>query len=416
MKPLRVCVDARLGSGAFGGVEQVTIGLAAGLSRLDDGDEEYLFLTRPGQDDWIRPHLHGPCRTLHVRGAYPARLARTVVAGVRERLPLVGLRYAVRTSDGTVEAAGAEVVHFPFQDAFLTEVPSIYQPHDLQHLHLPELFSDRQRARREVIYRAHCERAETVVSMTSWGRRDLIRHYDLPEEKVAVVPGGSVLPEYPVPSAQDLEALHSRLSLPDVPGVRAGYLLYPAQTWPHKNHERLLEALALIRDEEGVAIPLVCPGRQTKHFGQIRERMRELDLDATTRFPGFVSPLELRGLYELATALVFPSRFEGWGLPVTEAFSSGLPVVSSSATGLPDLVADAGLTFDPEDTEEMADRVLEVWRNEELRAKLADRGRMRGEMLTFDRMARLFRAHYRRIGQRPLSDEDRILLAGPPLA
>jgi glycosyltransferase involved in cell wall biosynthesis len=327
-----------------------------------------------------------------------------------ERLPVVGLPHSVRPTDGTVERAGVELMHFPIQDAFVTDLPSIYQPHDLQHLHFPEFFGRWERERRERVYRTHCERAEMVVAMTSWGKRDLIDRYGLPDAKVCVVPWGSVLWEYPTPSARDLDEMRARMSLPDQ------FLLYPAQTWPHKNHETLLEALALIRDREDLAIPLVCPGKLNHHFGRIQDRLRELRLEATTRFPGFVSPLELRALYDQARALVFPSRFEGWGLPVCEAFSAGVPVACSSATSLPDLVGDAGLLFDPDDPGEIADRVLRLWRDPVLRSTLAERGRRRGEIFSFDHTARLFRAHYRRIGQMPLSEEDRILLASPPLA
>jgi glycosyltransferase involved in cell wall biosynthesis len=407
---MRVCIDARLGAGQFGGVEQVVIGLAAALSRLEDGEEEYLFLTHPGQDEWIRGYLHGPCRPLRSHRSYLNRRSRAVIRALTERLPKVGVRFAVRPSDGTVERAAVDVIHFPFQDAFTTEVPSIYQPHDLQHLHLPELFSGWERARREAIYRTHCERAALVVAMTSWGRRDFVASYDLPPEKVTVVPGGSILREYPAPTDADLGRLRSRLSLPDA------FLLYPAQTWPHKNHERLLEALARIRDESGIAIPLVCPGKQTRHYRRIRELVSSLGLAETTSFPGFVSSLELRALYELGTGLVFPSRFEGWGLPVCEAFDAGLPVASSTATGLPDVVGDAGLLFDPDDVPEMALQLHRLWSDAKLRADLRERGKKRAAQFSFDHTARLFRAHYRRIGGRALSEEDRILLASPPPA
>lgn len=327
-----------------------------------------------------------------------------------ERLPGVGIRFAVRPSDGTVERAGADLIHFPFQDAFTTEIPSIYQPHDLQHLHLPELFSGWERARREAIYRTHCDRAALVVAMTSWGRRDFIESYGLPPEKVTVVPGGSVLREYPAPTPADLDRLRSRLELPD------SFLLYPAQTWPHKNHENLLEALARIRDESGVMIPLICPGKQTRHYRRIRELVDRLGLAGTTSFPGFVSSLELRGLYELGTALVFPSRFEGWGLPVCEAFDSGLPVASSTATGLPDVVGNAGLLFDPDDVAEMARELHRLWTDEGLRADLRERGRKRAAEFSLDHTARLFRAHYRQLSGRRLAEQDRILLAAPPPA
>src|SRR3954453_13507942 len=102
MTPLRVCIDARLGAGRFGGVEQVVIGLAAALSELDDGDEEYLFLAHPGREDWIRDYLHGPCRLLHSRRGYLNRRSRAIARGLLERVPRAGIRFAVRPSDGTV--------------------------------------------------------------------------------------------------------------------------------------------------------------------------------------------------------------------------------------------------------------------------------------------------------------------------
>jgi glycosyltransferase involved in cell wall biosynthesis len=405
--PLRVCIDARLAAGHSGGVEQVVVGLAAHLSKLTDGEEEYLFLAHPDQDEWIRPHLSGPCRVLRSRLDYPGQggLVPSLRRAVRQRL-----RGPVLRSDGTIEREGVELIHFPMQEAFLTEVPSVYQPHDLQHLHLPEMFSPGERQRREVVYRAHCERAAMVSLMTSWGRRDVIDSYGLPEEKVKVVTWGSVLSEFPPPSPDEVEATRAGLSLPDE------FLIYPAQTWPHKNHLALLEALALIRERDGVTIPVVCPGKRNEHYSRIQERLEALDLEGIVSFPGFISSTELRGLYELARGMVFPSRFEGWGMPVTEAFAYGLPVACSSATGLPDVVGDAGLLFDPENPGEMGESVLRLWTDPGLRDALIDRGRKRSELFSVDRSVRLFRAHYRRISGKRLSDEDRILLASEPLA
>jgi glycosyltransferase involved in cell wall biosynthesis len=412
MSPLRVCIDARLGSGLSGGVEQHVIGLAAALSRLEDGDEDYLFLVHPDQDGWIRPYMSGPCRLLHSRLSHPGQPGRirALRRAVRERAPFLGEEWRfIPTSDGTIERAGVEVMHFTIQEAFATDVPSIYEPHDLQHLHLSDVFSERERRRREVVYRIHCERAELVVALTSWGKRDLIDQYGLAPDKVEVVPPGSVLSEYPAPSPSELRDLRARHSLPE------DFLLYPAQTWPHKNHVRLLDALALIRDRRGQAVPLVCPGQRNRFYPRIAGRVRELDLEGTTWFPGFVSAAELRGLYGLARALVFPSLFEGWGMPVTEAFSSGVPVACSSAAGLPDLVADAALTFDPDRPEEIADRINRLWTDPDLREELRERGASRAERFTFDHAARLLRAHYRRIAGKRLPEADRSLLASQPL-
>jgi glycosyltransferase involved in cell wall biosynthesis len=408
---LKVCIDARLPGGLFGGVEQVVIGLAAGLSKLGDGDEEYLFLVHPDHDAWLEPYLSGPCRALHTRMDHPGqRGPRRIRQALRERLPPDGLRRAVIASDGTAERAGADVIHFAIQEAFTTEIPSLYQPHDLQHLHLPELFGRRFRRRREIVYRTHCERATLVGAMTSWGKRDLIRHYALSEEKVAVIPWGSILWEYPAPSEEEIARLRSTLEI-DGP-----FLLYPAQTWAHKNHERLFEALALLRRRDRLEIPLVCPGKRNRHYRPLRHRARDLGIDDLLRFPGFVPPVELRAMYETARALVFPSLFEGWGLPVSEAFAAGLPVACSNVTSLPDLAGDAALLFDPREPEQIAERVLRLWTDETLREELAARGRERSEEFSFDHTARLLRAHYRRIAGAEPTEEDRMLLAAPALA
>ena len=416
MRPLRVCIDARMESGLLGGVEQVVIGLAHSFAKLDDGDEEYLFLTSRGDDEWIRPYMRGPCRAL--RAGRPP-VARSIAYRLRHAasrlLPRVESGPVppvppkdVMGSDGTVEKAGIDVIHFPCQMAFLTEIPSIYHPHDLQHLHLPELFGERDIELRELWYRAFCAQASLVVMMTAWGRSDLLSHYDLEPEKVAIVPWGSVLAAYPEPSETDRKRARTELDLPE------RFVFYPAQTWAHKNHEALLEALAAIRDQHGEQVPLVCSGRANEFSDHLRVRADELGIQDTVKFVGFVSPLQLRCLYAEATALVFPSRFEGWGMPVCEAFASGVPVASSTATGLSEVTGDAALLFDPERPDQIADAVWRLWTDAELRSELIARGHRRAGELSVEHAARIFRAHYRRMGGRQLTDEDRRLLRATP--
>ncbi len=413
MSRLRVCIDARMETGVLGGVEQVVIGIANALSGLTDGNEEYLFLTTAGKDEWIRPYLSGPCRAMPV-GALPRRALRRYKLRelLSRRLPFVrpGLRpppapEGVMVSDGTIEHAGVDIVHFLCQMAFLTEVPSIYHPHDLQHVHLPEMLPARDVELRELWYRAFCEQASLVVAMTQWGRRDLIESYGLRAERTAVVPWGAVTGAYPDPTAADLAETRAELGVPEA------FLLYPAQTWAHKNHERLLEALALLKQRGGTAPPLVCSGYLNDLYPRLAERVGELGLENIVRFVGFVSPPRLRCLYAMATGLIFPSRFEGWGLPVTEAFSLGVPVACSSVTALPETAAGAALLFDPDDTEAIAEGAWRLWTDAELRASLIERGRRRAAELSFERAAMTFRAHYRRIAGRRLGDQDRGLIA-----
>lgn len=409
--PLRICLDARLRDGVSGGIQQFIMGLASGLSRLADGTEEYLFLSHPEQRAWLEPHLSGPCRPLDTRAA-PASMGvgRAVAMAIDAAARSPFGRYLpvrIPASDGTAERAGANVMHFTTQAGFRTELPSIYQPYDLQHVHLPQFFSSYGRKWRDETYATLAGAATAVVVMSTWVKEDVVRHLGLSPDKVRVISWAPVTEEYPEPSPADLEATRRKFALAQA------FALYPAQTFPHKNHLALLDAVAAaVRD--GVDLRVVCSGKQTDAYGRIERRIHALGLDDRVSFVGYVSPLELRCLYRLARFVVFPSLFEGGGMPVFEAFSAGVPVACSAVTCLPRQVGDAAILFDPRVPGDIAGAMTRLWRDAALRSELARRGRDRVAGFTWDRTARTYRALYRRIGGRNLTAEDRALLEAPP--
>lgn len=418
---LRVCIDARLtGNGVVGGVEQFIIGLARGLSQLADETIEYSFLTYANRDEWLRPYIGGTCRIIHGFGAtrlprwsralrkapFVRAAAYKLLNPIRQRkqkhdaVPL-----APPKSDGLIESEGFDVMHFPTQNAFLTEVPSIYHPWDLQHLHLPQYFTLEVRQKRECEYRAFCAQAAMVVAPTSWQKQDLIEQYQLPAEKVEVIAPAPVVEFYPMPTEADLEQVRKKFALPP------RFFFYPAQTWPHKNHIGLFRALALVRDREGVKIPLVLSGKRNDYFPTLENAIAELNLGDQVQFLDFVSPLELQCLYRLCCAMVFPSLFEGFGMPISEAFVMGAPTACSNVTSLPEQADDAALIFDPQDTEEMAHTLFRLWSDEALREHLAACARKRVSSVRWEHTAGIFRAHYRRLSGRQLAPEDQLLLS-----
>jgi glycosyltransferase involved in cell wall biosynthesis len=409
---VRVVIDARLRDGEPGGVQQIVIGLASGLSRLGNGGEEYLFATWRGHAEWLRPFVGGPCRIVDIG----ASRIRTVGRWVRGALGTTGAfgvlpssRVSVAPNDRAIEALGADVIHFPTQRAFLTATPNVYQPHDLQHVHLPRFFSDAARQSRDRVYRTYCAQAAAVVVMSEWGRTDIVREYGLQRSRVYVVPWAPMLAEYPVPTAADIEATRRRYSLP------GPFAYFPAHTFPHKNHVGLLQALARLRDSAGLAVPLVCTGRRNEFYGVIRERVRELRLDEQVRFLGFVPPADVAVLYRACRAVVFPTLFEGWGLPLSEAFYAGVPIACSRVTCLPEQADGGAMLFDPSDQSDMARAIAAVWSDEDLRARLVARGREVVARLGWDRTARMFRAIYRRVSGASLSPEDADLLQAAPV-
>jgi glycosyltransferase involved in cell wall biosynthesis len=240
-----------------------------------------------------------------------------------------------------------------------------------------------------------------MVSVASrWQKEDLVRQYGLAPEKVRVVPAAPVVAAYPVPTDEDLADARRKFQLPP------RFVFYPAQTWPHKNHTGLLEALALLRDREGLVVPLVSSGKKNDFYAEIERRARELKLEAQLKFVGFVTPLELQALYRTCRAVVFPTLFEGFGMPLVEAFQAGAPVACSNVTSLPEQAGDAALVFDPRDTEEMASAVHRLWTDDALARTLVGRGRERVRAYTWERTALTFRAHYRRLTGRPLDALD----------
>jgi glycosyltransferase involved in cell wall biosynthesis len=420
---LSVAIDARLVPGFAGGVESVIQGLAGGLSQLETGsDERFTFLAFEGESEWLRPQVFGPSELVLV-----PRQTRQGLQGVGRRLvkaafPRAGEAWANRpvaglpgfrlrlppSSDGRLEATGAGQVHFLRQSAVLTRLPSIYHPHDLQHLALPHFFSRRQRLQRDLWYRTFCEAASIVAVASAYTRRDVIDSYGLAPEKVVVVPLAPPTERFALPGPTEAAGILRRLGVADAP-----FIFYPAQTWPHKNHAELLKAIRLLADR-GHRVRAVFSGHRNAHHRTLLRQARALSVEDQVDWLGHVSNAELMALYAAARAVVVPTLFEAASAPIWEAFLSGVPVACSNVTSLPEQVGDAAVVFDPHDTAAIADAIERVWSVEELRSELIRRGRETVGRLSWTRTARHFLALYRRIAGAELSEEDRLLLTEAP--
>jgi glycosyltransferase involved in cell wall biosynthesis len=387
------------------------MGLASGLSALD-GDEQYEFLSYEHSSEWLSPYLHGTCRLRFANPPIPSRGIRRTAYRAIKRAGLAHLADRAYASlapvvlpecDPSLEQAGFGVMHFTLQWGFRTKIPSIFVPHDLQHLHLPGLFTHAERRQRRAYYRPLCEQARTVIALSRWGKEDLVRSLGVAADKVRVIGWASILAAYPQPSAADLRAVVERFLLPQ------DFAFFPAQTFKHKNHIQLLEALARLRDG-GLEVPIVFSGHQNEHFEAIQRRARQLRLQGQVHALGFVTPLELGCLYRRCRMVVFPSRFEGFGMPLLEAFNAGAPVASSNATSLPELANGAALLFDPDNPLAITEAIRRLWLDTGLRSHLIARGLDRARLFSWDHVARSYRALYRLTGNRPLTEEDRRLL------
>lgn len=425
-KKLRIAINAQipLGSGT-GGIETVLRALTS-LGRLDDGDEEYIFIGHWSDPDWLKPFL-GARQTI-VSAPRPQEnkpdAAEIFKRSLGRLRPLAGkikrtfappqssapsppsTQFRVPVSDGFYESLGCDVIHFPYQDYAYCRVPTVYNPHDLQHLHYPDFFSPEEIERREIIYPAACRAAEMVVVASEFVKQDVVRNYGLAEDKIQVIAWSP--PETNLEKFAEDEArlLAERYELPAAP-----FALYPAMTWEHKNHIRLLEAVALLRERENLRINLVCTGHKNAFWSNIERKLREMRLEEQVKFTGVVAHRELSALYLQAQFVIIPTLFEAASAPLFEAWQHRAAAACSSVTSLPEQAADAALLFNPFSVEEIAAALKRMATDEGLRRELREKGTRRLADFSLERTARAYRAVYRKVAGAALSEEDRRILS-----
>ncbi len=339
--------------GRLGGSETYVRGLLGGLARV--GELDYRVLLPPVAPD-AAEGLDGDVAVEYRRaGSAPSRLAAMALA-------------AARPGPLRARLAGTEAVHYPLTIALPTvDRPSVVTLHDVQHLDLPELFPRGERAFRAVAWHRSLRRADRVIAISEFVRDRAVAKLGLDPARIRVVPLGL-----------DHELL--------TPGdAREGFLYYPARAWPHKNHARLFAAFAELRRERP-DLRLVLTGG-----GDLG------DVPAGVEARGHVPYPEVIRLLQTASALVFPSLYEGFGLPPLEAMACGCPVACSNAGALPEVVGDAAALFDPRDPHAIATAVTDVL---DAPGGWARRGLARAAAFSWDATARGHDAVYRELSSR----------------
>jgi glycosyltransferase involved in cell wall biosynthesis len=172
------------------------------------------------------------------------------------------------------------------------------------------------------------------------------------------------------------------------------YLLYVGNIKPHKNLERLIEAFYLVRAEGRSELELVIIGDEISKLQSLRRAVHKHDIHRYVRFLGFVPDKTLAVLYRLASVFVFPSLYEGFGLPPLEAMASGTPVITSNVSSLPEVVGDGALLVDPYSAEAIAAGILMVLRSTHLREDLKRRGLKRAQEYSWARSVQRVREVY----------------------
>jgi glycosyltransferase involved in cell wall biosynthesis len=310
------------------------------------------------------------------------------VVPVRARNRLEWVRGEQQHLPRMATAAGCDLVHSLASTAPLRgRVPRVTTIHDLNYRKVPEAHFGVRGLGMRVLVPGAARRSRRLLVDAASTRDDLVADLGVPAEKVDVVPLGVSVPPA-VPAGAGARA-RERFGLDERPLV-----LSVSAKRPHKNLERLLRALAAIPGERRPQ--LVVPGYSTSHEHELRELARELGVADAVTWPEWVTGEELEGLYAAATCLIFPSLYEGFGLPVLEAMVRGVPVGTSGRASLREVAGEAALLFDPESVEEIQAAIERLVGDPSERERLAKLGRMRVREFTWERTAELTAASYDR--------------------
>jgi glycosyltransferase involved in cell wall biosynthesis len=378
----RAIVDLRwMRPGLAGGIENVGRAFLGCLQGVDDRNQYTVLL--PGDSRYDLDTQGRPNLTLLAAGEPGHRLRRVLQRVVRllPRWQRAAGRHACGVpARGRAELDADVAVSIPgYIQADLWPLANVLVVPDIQHEYCPEFFTPRVLAARRRLHTESARHAAHICAISEFTRQTLIERLRIPADRITTTHLAAD-PVFHTGSTARRDSLRVLAKY----GLRRGeYLIFPANTWPHKNHRGAFHALRALRDGYGLDPLLVCTGSAKDAHGEVLAAIHELRLDNRVRHLGYCPRTDMPALYEGAAALVFPSLFEGFGIPLLEAMWCDCPVIASNTTSLPEIAGDAAMLIDPRSPEELAHALSRVLTDEGLRHALIERGRRRAHAFSW---------------------------------
>ena len=284
-----------------------------------------------------------------------------------------------------------DLVHIPLNRVPLAMIrPYVVTVHDMSSLLFEDQGSDLKMRYRRYRYRRGLMRANEVIAVSETTKHDIEMLIGIPPQRIHRVYNAPALGFFPHGNGFDAQEKHRILERYQ---IQYPYLLYAGNIRPHKNVPRLVEAFAVVRDQLSSHpvykdLRLIIIGDTISQYPSVRQAVIKSRVENVVRFLGFVPFETLRYFYEAATAFVFVSRYEGFGLPPLEAMACGTPVVASNVSSLPEVLGDAAVQVNPANVFEIARGITEVLLDDGLRAALVRCGREQASRFSWERAAR----------------------------
>jgi glycosyltransferase involved in cell wall biosynthesis len=367
---LRIAIDAHSVGTGLGGNESYATNLIEALAAIDSVNQYTLYVTR--------------------KAAVERFTNRWPNFSVRTTLPHTPLIRIPLTLSAELRKHPVDVLHVQFTSPPFSPCPVVVSIHDLSFEHLPQTFKWRSRKQLRITVRRSARDAAQVVALSEYGRNDLISTYHLNPEKVNVIPLAAPAHFAWTSNEQELQRVRQTY------GIEGEYILSVGAIQPRKNLSRLIAAYSRLRraNPEGKLPKLVLVGKCAWLFDETLQTISELGVTDFVVLTGYVPQADLPPLYSGALCFVYPSYFEGFGLPPLEAMKCGAPVIVGNRTSLPEVVGDAGVLVDPFDVDDIASAIKRVIADPGLRSSLRTQGLERAKLFDWQETARQTLAVY----------------------
>ncbi len=261
------------------------------------------------------------------------------------------------------------------------QIPSIVTIPDLQHEYYPKFFSLAELAARKSYIGPSIKKATRIITISEFSKKSFIEKFYVNPEKIAVI--------YLAASDLFLESFPKKTDVKTKYHLPANYFFYPANAWPHKNHQILIIAFNLYRKIFDNSAHLVLTGSGLKNNRSIIDLISLLRLNDAIHILDYVQREDMPELYKCSKALVFPSLFEGFGIPLLEAMATRCPIIASNSTSIPEVVGDAAYLFDPKNPQSICDAMHRIVDNDVLRETLIKKGKDRVTQYSYEKVARM---------------------------
>jgi len=380
---LHIAIDAHSVGAELGGNESYAINLIEALADIDQTNRYTLYVTKPAAIE--RFDKRWPNFT------------------VRRTLPHTPLVRIPLTLSRELRRHPVDLLHVQYTAPPFAPCPVVTTIHDLAFEHLPKTFNRRSWMQLRLTVRRTARRAAHIITVSEYSRADISATYGIAPKRITVTPEAAAPNLFPVTSETELKRIRESY------GIQEDYILSLCSIQPRKNLVRLIEAYSCLRGvrPEGKLPQLVLAGKRGWLDSETFRAAERNALGNDVLFTGYVPDRDLAGLYSGAICFVYPSYFEGFGLPVVEAMQCGVPVIAGNRTSLPEVVGDAGLLFDPFDTQALVRALTQVIDDSQYRAVLRSRGLERAGTFNWKTTAQLTLGVYELAAKRKRTNEER---------